>query len=485
MSPRSTKRPAGKPGPRSQSRAGRTAIGPGARQPAAGHDRPERRVPSKIKSQAAAAGLAAAVAPAVIRAVLDTGKRMESALGEALKAHGEISWTNRRLVARALAALLRWWGWIEPLRLVRVEDQLALAWLLDFPEIDEICRIWARKTGRSPDRMLSAGDAPNWTARATCLKRWMEGKPVTADPWLLVPGWLREQLPLPPGDVPAKARRLAFLHSLQTHWPLWVGVRGGSEKTIWNELREAGLKPWIQRRLTSAAKLPPDTDLRSIRAYQASEIAIDDLSSQALGPVCDPDPGERWWCAIGGSGLHALHLGMIMNGKGSVIATFDNDKQRHGVALRLRRFPWRNVSARLWDGRHAPGKPGSFDGVLVDAPCSDVGIWRRHPEARWTVTKDDLPRLAAAQTQLLELAGRAVRPGGTLVYSVATATVIETADVVNAFLKTHPEFRLDPFPHPMEETTTTGTLQLWPHLHDSEARFLARMMRTNTEGKHS
>jgi 16S rRNA (cytosine967-C5)-methyltransferase len=143
----------------------------------------------------------------------------------------------------------------------------------------------------------------------------------------------------------------------------------------------------------------------------------------------------------------------------------------------LRRFPWRNIAARLWDGRHAPGKPGSFDGVLVDAPSSDVGTWRRHPEGRWTLKKADLPNLATAQVHLLTLAARAVRPGGTLVYSVATATVLETQEVITAFLNAHPEFRLDPFPHPLEESTTTGALQLWPHLHDAEARFVARMVK--------
>lgn len=478
MSTRSTRRPTGKPAPQRPGKTSRPQTGPG-RSPGTGREKPERRVPPRTKSQAAAAGLAAAVAPAVLRAVTDTGKRLEPALAGALKSYGEVSWTNRRLVSRALAALLRWWGWIEPLRLVRVEDQLALAWLLDFPEVDEICQVWARKTGKSFDQMMAVGDAPSWTARAASMKRWMKGKPVTADPWLLAPGWLREQLPLPPGDVPAKARRLAFLHSLQSHWPLWVAVRGGSEKAIWNELREAGLKPWIHRRLTTAAKLPPDTDLRPIRPYQQSEIAVDDLSSQAAGLVCDPDPGERWWCTTESTCMNALHLGMLMKGKGSVIATFDSDKLRHSAALRLRRFAWRNVSTRIWDGRHPPGKPGSFDGVLVDAPCSDVGSWRRHPEVRWTVKKDDLPRLAAAQIQLLELAGKAVRAGGTLVYTVATATVIETTEVITAFLKAHPECRLDPFPHPLEESTTTGMLQLWPHLHDAEARFVARMVKVN------
>lgn len=456
----------------------RPAPGARPRPPIAEAGKANRPGRPRTKSQAAAAGLAAAVAPAVLRAVLDVGERLEPALAGALRAYGDVSWTNRRLVSRALAALLRWWGWIEPLRLVRVEDQLAMAWLLDFPEIDDICRIWTRKTGRSPEQMMAAGDAPNWTARAACLKRWMEGKPVTADPWLLFPGWLREHLPLPPGDVPAKARRLAFLHALQTRWPLWVGVRGGSEKAVWTELREAELKPWFHRRLTTAAKLPPDSDLRSIPAYKESQIVVDDLSSQVVGPVCDPDPGERWWCVTGAGGLQALHLGMLMQGKGSVVATFENEARRHSAALRLRRFPWRNLATKLWDGRHAPGKPGSFDGVLVDAPCSDVGVWRRHPEARWTVRKDDLANLVKAQGQLLDLAGKAVRPGGTLVYSAATVTLIETTGVIAAFLEAHPEFRLDPFPHPLEETRTAGTLQLWPHIHDCEARFLARLVKT-------
>ena len=72
---------------------------------------------------------------------------------------------------------------------------------------------------------------------------------------------------------------------------------------------------------------------------------------------------------------------MLMNGKGSVLATFENEKQRHGVALRLRRFSWRNISARPWDGRHPPGKAGTFDGVLVDAPCSDMGACAGTPSS--------------------------------------------------------------------------------------------------------
>ena len=175
---------------------------------------------------------------------------------------------------------------------------------------------------------MAVGDAPGWTARAEGLKRWVGGRPVTADPWLLFPAWLRDQLPLPPGDTPAKARRLAFLFALQTRLPLWVGVRGAAEKAIWNEIREAGLKPWIHRHLTTAARFDPDTDLTSLRPCREGDLVIEDLASQALGKVCDPDPGERWWDAVGGTGLHALHLGALMEKKGTVVTTFEHDKRR-------------------------------------------------------------------------------------------------------------------------------------------------------------
>jgi 16S rRNA (cytosine967-C5)-methyltransferase len=412
-----------------------------------------------------------------VRAVLDSRQRLEPALAEALKSHREVTRTDRRVVSAALTALVRWWGWIEPVRIVRIEDQLTLAWLLESRESGGLSKIWAARTGHPLDRMLAVGDAPSWTARAEGLKRFMGRQPVTADPWLLFPHWFREHLPTPPGDLPPKARRLAFLFALQSRWPLWVAVRGAQEKAIWSELHEEGLKPWNHRRLKAAARLDPDTDLRKVRAYREGDLIIEDLASQALGRVCDPDPGERWWDVSGGAGLHALHLGALMQGKGTVITTFEQEKRRHDAAVRLRRSRFRNISAKLWDGRHPPGKAGTFDGVLLDAPCSGVGHWRRHPEVRWTVRKDDLSALAQRQRQCLDAASAAVRPGGFLIYSVATATVVESLDVITSFLASHADFRLDPFPHPLEDSITPGTLQLWPHLHDGEARFIARMVR--------
>ncbi len=208
------------------------------------------------------------------------------------------------------------------------------------------------------------------------------------------------------------------------------------------------------------------------------ELEIQDLASQAVGLACDPDPGERWWDACAGAGGKALHLAALMQGRGVVVATDVHAARLKEAVRRARRSPFRNVTTREWDGRHVAGKSRSYDGVLVDAPCSAVGTWRRNPDARWTLDRQAIPRLAELQGQILRAASAGVRPGGALVYSVCTLTPAETIGVVRPFLEANPEFRLEPFPHPLADATTDGTLLIWPQDADTDAMFIARMVRT-------
>jgi 16S rRNA (cytosine967-C5)-methyltransferase len=441
---------------------------------------------------APAAELASAIAPKVVRAIIHDRRRLATAVSEAFEGKREIrNAKDREGILRSLRALMRWWGWIEPLRLNRPEEQLLLASLLDNPEVTAFARVWAERVGRPIDGLFPVGDAPSWTARAGGLKRWLAGRPANADPWLLFPAWIRDQIPVPPGEGTPKARKLEFLAALQIPPPVWAGVRGHGEggdpsgarrpspSAIWGEVRAPGLKPWIHRKLTSAAKLPPDTDLTEFPAYKSGHLVVQDLASQLVGLVCDPDPGERWWDVRGEAfnGLHAMHLASIMGGKGVVVCTFEAERRRHDTALRLRASRLHNITTKIWDGHHPVGKAASFDGAIFDAACSGIGTWRRHPDVRWTVTADEIAAFASRQTHALASVGSRVKPGGTLVYTVATLTRAETSGVVDTFLAAHPDFRLQPFPHPLEEATTNGTLAIWPHVHDCDARFIARMIR--------
>ncbi len=342
------------------------------------------RQPTIRPTYAPAAEIAAAIAPAVRQAVVHDHRHLAPAMAEALRAGDKVrNVKDRAGIARSLRGLLRWWGWIETLHLRRPEEQLLLASLLEFPELTAFGRVWAERIGRPVDQLVPVGDAPSWTARAEGLKRWIGGHAVNADPWRLFPAWIRDQLPVPPGDATPKQRRLEFLAALQSRCPTWVGVRGGDAKSVWNELREAELKPWIHRRLPEAAKLPPESDVSRIGSFEAGRLIIQDLSSQAVGIACDPDPGERWWDVRGEAdgGSVALHLAALMGGKGAITCTFDSERRRHEAALRLRRGAYHNITTKVREGHHPVGKAASFDGVIVEALSSGVGTWRRHPDA--------------------------------------------------------------------------------------------------------
>jgi 16S rRNA (cytosine967-C5)-methyltransferase len=417
------------------------------------------------------------IALAVEREVLNDGKRADQVLSILLRRRRDLAIPDQRFVSSVAFALFRWRGWIEPLGLERVEARLLYASLLDSRHIHPVCRFWARQLGLDGSRLFPLGDAPNWPARSEGFRRLVDMPAVTADPWRLFPPWLREHLPLPPGGASPKTRFVELLEALQTPAPLWVRATGADPEAVWNEMRAVGVKPWVHRKRLNAAKLEADVDVYHLPSFSRGAFEIQDLASQAVGLVCDPDPGDRWWDACSGAGGKALQLSALMNGKGLVLATDVHENKLKEAVRRARRSPYRNLSTKRWDGRYVPGKPASFDGVLVDAPCSAMGTWRRNPDARWSLDRQAIPRLAELQGRILAAASAGVRGGGALVYSVCTLTVPETIDVVRAFLESHPQFQLDPFPHPLTGSATDGTLQIWPKESDTDAMFVARFVR--------
>jgi 16S rRNA (cytosine967-C5)-methyltransferase len=127
--------------------------------------------------------------------------------------------------------------------------------------------------------------------------------------------------------------------------------------------------------------------------------------------------------------------------------------------------------------------PESFDRVLLDAPCSGIGVLRRNPEGRWNKTAADLRQLAALQQRLLARTARLVRPGGLLLYSVCSFSQTESDGVIDQFLAEHPTFILDPLteqspPHWAPLFTPAGTMRTYPHRHGGmDAFFAARLRR--------
>jgi 16S rRNA (cytosine967-C5)-methyltransferase len=159
------------------------------------------------------------------------------------------------------------------------------------------------------------------------------------------------------------------------------------------------------------------------------------------------------------------------------------------VRARVGRGPSGFVNAVLRkvaaDGTRPAWREGTFDRVLVDAPCSGLGALRRRPEARWRRTPADLDALVPLQEALLRSALDSVRPGGVVAYVTCSPVVAETSEVVARVLADRPDVELEdagalfPGVPQLEQTEMRlpGTVQLWPHRHATDAMFLALLRR--------
>jgi 16S rRNA (cytosine967-C5)-methyltransferase len=169
-------------------------------------------------------------------------------------------------------------------------------------------------------------------------------------------------------------------------------------------------------------------DLARLPAIAEGRATPQDQASQAVAAAVGAQPGERILDMAAAPGGKATAMAEAMNDDGLVLAT----DLRAGRAALVRdaahRLGLQAVQVLAADGRHLPLR-GLFDRVLLDAPCSGLGVLRRRPEARWRLDPADIDRLAALQRELLTVAVECVRPGGLVAYCVCTLTREETLDI--------------------------------------------------------
>jgi 16S rRNA (cytosine967-C5)-methyltransferase len=190
---------------------------------------------------------------------------------------------------------------------------------------------------------------------------------------------------------------------------------------------------WIVERLArdlgpGAARAALETMNHAALVHQRTDGYIQDPASEMVAKFVasglDPDDRVADVCAAPGGKATAI-AGMA----GLVVASDPNPQRAVVVAANVRRLGLGNVITVVADGTRPPLRPASFARVLVDAPCSGLGVLRRRPDARWRVTSGDVERLAALQRRLLVRAAELVRPGGVLVYSVCTLLRDETTEI--------------------------------------------------------
>jgi 16S rRNA (cytosine967-C5)-methyltransferase len=180
----------------------------------------------------------------------------------------------------------------------------------------------------------------------------------------------------------------------------------------------------------SALLIRHSGDLAALPAVRDGRATPQDQASQAVVALLDPQPGERVLDVAAAPGGKATGAAERMGGEGLVVATDVHPGRVRTVRRAAERLGLATaVQAVVADGAHPPVRLDSFDRVLLDAPCSGLGVLRRRPDARWRVRPGDVDDLARLQRTLLAAAAGTVRPGGRLVYSVCTMTAAETVEI--------------------------------------------------------
>jgi 16S rRNA (cytosine967-C5)-methyltransferase len=208
---------------------------------------------------------------------------------------------------------------------------------------------------------------------------------------------------------------------------------------------------------------------------------VQDEGSQLVVFYVDPRPGSRILDACAGTGGKSLHLGARLANQAEILAVDLKASKMDALLARARRAGVTCVSTSTMNLiKEQPA--GLFDLVLLDAPCSGLGVLRRHPEAKWRLTQEEARSMVRRQAQLLEAMAAKVAPGGQLAYVVCTFWPPETTEQIAAFLALHPEFsRLGPPPEaevPWGDCVNAqGDLVLLPHRHNTDGFYVARLVR--------
>ena len=299
----------------------------------------------------------------------------------------------------------------------------------------------------------------------------LEGEKVAGE--RLIPAWIENELsPL----------------VIENEWPALLeraplDVRVHTASIIWNELLAAfpgaektKLSPW-------GIRLPSDSQIEQHPAFLNGEIEVQDEGSQLIALACGATNDSNIIDLCAGAGGKSLALAAAAPGA-DIIACDNNRGRLSKLAPRAARAH-ATIETRLLDGGREAEQLADLEGqadiVLVDAPCSGSGTWRRNPEGRWRLSPDGLDKVVALQAHLLDLAVPLVKPGGTLVYAVCSILAREGAGQIADFLGRHSSWAVQAMPSEFGDgfgRVDGGGRLLTPGHDHTDGFFVARLARS-------
>lgn len=344
---------------------------------------------------------------------------------------------DRRLYRELIFTWFRYREWIDP---ARSTDPILAGRLLIFlaDPNGEAASARAHLPGG-----FDLAEAGTVTARADVLSAQFPDR--NFRPTLLEPNWLASEYP--PGGT-------TRLPHILPRPPIWLRAVPEDIQALVRDLQTLGLQTQASEEIPGALAAPTDSRIETLEAFRNGRIEIQDISSQVVLLQAAPAKGESWLDACAGAGGKSLHLARLVGPAGSVTAI---DRRAPALAeLRKRAERGGFAHIRCLSQRLESAPREAFDGVLVDAPCSGSGTWRRHPFLRHQTNPETLDKMARKQVEILGQAANCVRPGGRLVYATCSLCRTENEAVIERFLLNHPSFQPSGSDNPLSLAPATG-----------------------------
>ena len=297
-----------------------------------------------------------------------------------------------------------------------------------------------------------------------------------------VPDWAAAALRATLGDR-FQAEMAAMLE--EAPLDLRVNPLKGTREAVRRVLAEAGVEAQPTPLSPFGLRVKGRAPVATLQPFRDGLFEIQDEGSQLVALLADARPGMQVVDFCAGAGGKTLAIAAMMANKGRVVAADVLEKRLDRAKLRFRRAGLHNIETRglstardPWVKRHK----GKFDRVLVDAPCTGTGTWRRNPDSRWRPLGPGLAELLPLQVEILDSAARLVKPGGRLVYATCSMLRDENEAQVERFLVNRPGWRLVPVPEAWPEAlgnppVLDPMLRLTPARNDTDGFFAAVLER--------
>ncbi len=389
------------------------------------------------------------------------GAHADKSIEHAFKSHPKWGARDRKLFAESVYDIVRWWRWQWHLAGLPDDECMESNAITE----DRLWRVWGAY-------WIAKGEEPAQFAECRAVSKAsvhdQQVTKVSAAVRASIPDWLHERCANEIG-----AEWPAYLEALNKPAP--VDLRVNTLKIATRDLQAALSKEDVEagpvRGQPDAIRLRMRRNVFATQAFKAGLFELQDAASQRVAPFLEVAPGMRVVDACAGAGGKTLHMAALMNDKGRIIALDIHEWKLAELRRRARRNGVGIIEPRIIEGAKTIKRLAiTADRVLLDVPCSGLGVLRRNPDTKWKLSPEEIDRLHVIQHDILRSHSRMVKPGGKLVYATCSILPSENEEQVSAFLSEHgDEWKLE------------AEMKLRPGENDGDGFYAARLVRLQKE----